>query len=181
MPERRTRGGGDSQEITDMGGKYNSRLLENIESHKDSIYVMEHELYTVVPQHTHTQGRILFVKEGVATMNVERSAYYIPNGYFVWIPPQISHRISFEEKKIKVLNIYYPAKYSANPFYSHVGVYPIPSLLYHTFEQVDRSTAVYTEENWRHELLVTLIDIIPYIINENRSQLRLPVSDNPPV
>lgn len=164
-----------------MGSKYGPRLFDHIESHKDAVYVLQSELEAVVPQHTHTQGHILYVMQGVATLNAGHNEYYIPNGYFVWIPPKISHRISFEEKKIKILNIYYPVKYSAVPFYENVGVYPIPSLLFHTFEQVEGKTATYRVEDWQHELLVTLIDIIPHIVNQNRAQLRMPVSDNPAV
>ena len=100
-----------------MKTNYNIQTFEDIERQKDNMYVVLAELKKVVPQHIHTQGHILVVLEGVATMNVEHSAYYIPNGYFVWIPPQVSHRISFEGEMVKVLNIYYPPQFAAREFY----------------------------------------------------------------
>lgn len=154
-------------------------LFKTIEEHKNEIFVLQQELDVIVPQHTHTQGHILVVLNGVATMDVERSAYYIPNGYFVWIPPHVSHRISFDCKKIKLLNIYYPAEFSENPFYQKVGAYPIPSLLYHTFELVQERTSAYTKNDWQYELLVTLNHIIPHITKEMTYQLRIPTTNNP--
>ena len=100
-----------------MKKNYNPLIFEDIERQKENIYVVLAELKKVVPQHIHSQGHILVVLEVVATMNVEHSAYYIPNGYFVWIPSQVSHRIAFEGEKVKVLNIYYPPAYSSREFY----------------------------------------------------------------
>ncbi len=71
-----------------MEHQINGVLFEDIEAHKDEIYVFQHELESMVPQHVHTQGHILVVLSGVATMNVEHSAYYIPYGDFVWIPSE---------------------------------------------------------------------------------------------
>lgn len=154
-------------------------VFEEIERHKDNIYVVQQELTKVVPQHTHTQAHILVVQNGVATMNVERSAFYIPYGYFVWIPSGKSHRISFEEKSIHVLNIYYPKNFSTGGFYEEVGIYPMSSLLYHTLEYVQGRTADYTPKDWIYELLATANHILPHIIPKRRSQLWLPTSDNP--
>ncbi len=162
-----------------MSESYEVKLFEEIEEHKNSIFVLQHELEVMVPQHTHSQGHILVVMNGVATMNVERNAYYIPYGYFVWIPPGVSHRISFEGKKIKLLNIYYPPIEEEIPFYQEVGVYPTPSLLYHTFEQVQEHTTVYLSDDWHYELLMTLKHILPHIIKKVVVQLRLPTTNHP--
>ena len=155
------------------------RLFKDIDQYKDCIYVMLSTLKKIVPQHTHAQGHILVVLEGVATIHVERSAFFIPNGYFVWIPSEINHRVAFEGRTIKVLNIYYPASFSQTPFFSEVGMYPIPSLLYHTIDLVSLSSSVYTESDWRFELLVTIHHILPHIIKEYKYSLRLPTSDQP--
>ena len=155
------------------------RLFNDINQYQNCIYVKLSNLKKVVPQHTHVQGHILVVLEGAATINVERSVYYIPNGYFVWIPSKVLHRVSFEGSTVKVLNIYYPAQFSETPFYSAVGIYPIPSILYHTLELVSGQTQAYTVKDWVYELLVTLHHIIPHIIPEQKYPLRLPTSDYP--
>ena len=162
-----------------MEKSYEIKRFEEIESHKDDIYVSQHKLSVVVPQHTHTQGHILFVMEGVATMDVERSAFYIPHGYFAWIPPHVSHRISFDGKNVTLLNIYYPPTFTTTDFYQQVRTFPIPSLLYHTFEIVKEQTAVYTTTDWQYDLLTTMIDILPHIIKGNNFPLRLPTTDHP--
>ena len=154
-------------------------LFNDIDLHKDSIYVVQSELTKIVPQHTHAQGHILVVLEGVATVNIEHSAFFIPNGYFVWIPSEVSHRVAFEGAQVKVLNIYYPALFSQSKFFQEVGMYPIPSLLYHTIELIKEKTASYTESDWRYELLVTMHHILPHIIKYQKYPLRLPTSDNP--
>ena len=155
------------------------KLFEEINQHKEGIYVLQHELKAMVPQHKHRQGHILVVLSGVATVNVERSAYYIPYGYFVWIPPETSHRISFEEKKIKLLNVYYPAGLADSEFFQKVGVYPMPSILYHVMELIEGETMEYLPDDWRYELLVTTLHILPHIVPEQLFQLRLPTSDHP--
>lgn len=155
------------------------KLFDEINLHKDGIYVLRHELEAMVPQHKHRQGHILVVLSGVATVNVERSAYYIPYGYFVWIPPEKSHRISFEDKKIGLLNVYYPAEFADCPFYQEVGVYPMPSILYHVIELIEGQTEEYLPGDWRYELLMTTQHILPHIVPAQRFQLRLPTSDHP--
>ena len=159
----------------------NTRLFTDIDLHKENIYVVQSELTKVVPQHTHAQGHILVVLEGVATLNVERSAFFIPNGYFVWIPSEVSHRVAFEGTQIKVLNIYYPAPFSQSDFFKEVGMYPIPSLLYHTIELIKEKTSYYIASDWKYELLVTLHHILPHIIKYQKYPLRLPTSDNPTI
>ena len=162
-----------------MEKSYELKRFDEIESHKDDIYVSQHKLSVVVPQHTHTQGHILFVMEGVATIDVERSEFYIPHGYFAWIPPQVSHRISFDGKSVKLLNIYYPSTFTTSEFYQQVRMFPIPSLLYHTFEIVQEQTNVYKENDWQHELLTTMINILPHIVKGNLFPLRLPTTNHP--
>lgn len=154
-------------------------LFEYIEQHKQGIYVLQHELETMVPQHIHTQGHILVVQNGVATVNVERSAYYIPYGYFVWIPPGKSHRISFEDKRITLLNVYYPPYLTTDKFYQKVGVYPMPSILYHVIELIEGKSEEYMKDNWKYELLTTIIHILPHIIEAQPFELRLPTTDHP--
>ena len=153
--------------------------FEDIELHQQDIYVLQHELEEIVPQHTHTQGHILVVLNGVATMDVEHSTYYIPNGYFVWIPPKVSHRIAFVGKKVQLLNIYYPQSFAKEEFYQEVGLYPIPSLLYHTFELVKEQTESYPPKEWHYELLATINRTLPHIIEKQIFDLRLPTTSNP--
>ena len=164
-----------------MEHQINGLLFEDIEAHKDEIYVFQHELESMVPQHVHTQGHILVVLSGVATMNVEHSAYYIPYGYFVWIPSGKIHRISFDEKKIRVLNIYYPSDFVRHEFYQKVGVYPMPSILYHVVELIEGETKGFVQSDWKYELLSTTHHILPHIIKQQHIQLRLPTTDHPAV
>ena len=154
-------------------------LISDIDKHADHIYVLQLELNAVVPQHTHKQGHILVVLNGVATMEVERSTFYIPYGHFVWIPSGKSHRISVEDRTITVLNIYYPEEFSKAPFFQEVGIYPIFSILYHTLEYVKDRTADYSPDDWQYELLATVNHLLPHLIPQQRSQLWLPTTDHP--
>lgn len=162
-----------------MKRNYDPKFFGDIECQKENIYVVLTELKKVVPPHVHSQGHILVVLEGVATMNVEHSAYYIPNGYFVWIPSQVPHRIDFDGEKVKVLNIYYPPAFSSREFYQDVGMYPIPSLLYHTVELFQEKSDSYPQGCWKYELLSTIHRTLPHIIKRQKNQLRLPTSDHP--
>ncbi len=74
-----------------------------------------------------------------------------PYGYFVWIPPEKSHRISFEDKKIKLLNVYCPTELADCAFFDEVGVYPMPSILYHVMELIEGQTAEYLPSDWRYD------------------------------
>ena len=155
------------------------KLFDEINQHKEGIYVLQHELKEMVPQHKHRQGHILVVLSGVATVNVERSAFYIPYGYFVWIPPEKLHRISFEDKKIRVLNVYYPPIFADCKLFQEVGVYPMPSILYHVMELIEGETIEYLPQDWQYELLVTTLHILPHIVPAQLFQLRLPTSNHP--
>ena len=159
-----------------MGEKLD--MLEDIDQHKDYIYILRYEINSIVPQHKHEQGHILVVLDGAATLNVEHNEFYIPNGYFVWIPSGTFHRVSFEGKSIKVLNIYYPANFKMSPFFQKVGAYPIPSLLFHTVELVREQTLTYTPDDWQYELISTLNHVLPHILSTQMFQLRLPTTDN---
>ncbi len=159
--------------------KENQDQFKEIDKHKDSIYVLQHDLTQMVPQHTHKQGHLLVVKDGVARVEVEGSAYYIPYGHFVWIPEDVSHRISFDVKKITLFNIYFPPHYNKHSFFKSVGVYSIPSLLYSTFELVQENTASFSASDWQYKLLSTLQEILPSIVTHNKFQLRLPISNHP--
>ena len=159
--------------------KNNIHIFTDIDAHKDHIYAIKSELTKIVPQHTHAQGHILVVLRGVATMNVEHSAYYIPNGYFVWIPSEVSHRVAFEGASLLALNIYYPADFSDTPFFREVGTYPIPSILHHTLELVKEENASYFPGDWMYELLATVHHVLPHIIKKQKYPLRLPTSDHP--
>ena len=159
--------------------KEKDKLIEEIEQHKEGIYVLQHVLEKMVPQHIHTQGHILVVLDGVASVNVGNSAYYIPYGYFVWIPPGMSHRVSFEDKKVSVLNVYYPPKLVYGAACRKVGVYPMPSLLYHVIELIEGRTEEYDKGDWRYELLATTLHVLPHIIRAQPFELRIPTTDHP--
>lgn len=158
-----------------------TNMFDDIDQHKENIYVLRHELKSVVPQHKHAQGHILVVMGGAATMNVENTEFYIPNGYFVWLPAGTLHRVSFEGKSINILNIYYPEDFAMSSFFGKVGVYPIPSILFHIVELVSERTCAYRPDDWQYEMMATLNHILPHILHDHRFQLRLPTTDNPVV
>lgn len=153
--------------------------LYNIAEHPNEIYVLQEELTYMVPQHTHEQGHILVVLDGMANVDIEHDSYFIPNGYFVWIPENTPHRISFDSTSIKILNIYYPHKTQYHKFYENVGVYSTPSILYHTLELVQDKTKSYSQTNWQYELLMTLNHTLPHIIETFDFKLRIPTNNNP--
>ena len=161
--------------------KEKDKWIEEIEQHKEGIYVLRHDLEKMGPQHIHTQGHSLVVLKGVASVNVEKNTYYIPYGYFVWIPSGKSHRVSFEDKKVSMLNVYYPPQLASGAACRKVGVYPMPSLLYHVIELVEGRTDEYREGDWRYELLATTLHVLPHIIRAQPFELRIPTSDHPVV
>ena len=156
-------------------------LFDEIERHNRCIYVLNQQLTKVVPQHRHKQGHILVVMSGVATLNVERNAFFIPYGYFVWIPAGMLHRVSFEENSIRLLNIYFPQELSHSDFYKNAGIYPMTSLLYHTLEYVQDRTDEYTADDWHYDLLGSMLRFLPHTVPQRRSQLWLPTTDHPTV
>lgn len=162
-----------------------------ININQNSIYVIKEELKKVIPLHKHPQSHILVVLDGVAQIDIEENTYYIPNGFFVWIPSNISHRVFFESEKITILSIYYPNSNTLKDntiknsiiqnnslFFSQVGVYATPSLLYHTFEQIQDTHLEQIEENWKIELLTTMRNILPHI-TKSKITVRLPQSKHP--
>ena len=162
------------------GNTENSTLLfSEIDRHKDNIYVLQHELKKVVPLHSHPQGHILIVMNDVAIVDVENNAFYIPYGHFVWIPSGKSHHISFEDRTIQLLCIYYPQNFSDDSFYQEVGIYPIPTLLHEALNLIKDETREYASKEWKYELLSTLNHILPNIIAQKHSQLWLPTTQHP--
>lgn len=159
------------------------KVLEEINSHSDSIYVVKDELKNIIPLHKHPQSHILVVLDGVAKIDIDQTAYYIPNGFFVWIPSNVSHRVLFDSAKITILNIYYPQDKlvtkctEEEDFFSTIGVYLTPSLLFHTFEIFKNKSIGEVSQQWQIELLTTMKNILPHIINSNIN-LRLPISHN---
>lgn len=94
---------------------------------------------------------------------------------------RVSHRITFEGKAIHLLNIYYPPQFSMADFYREMGVYPMPSILYHVVELIEEQTEYLQPDHWKYELLATTNHILPHIISPLALQLRLPTTDHPVV
>ena len=134
------------------------KVLEEINSHSDSIYVVKDELKNIIPLHKHPQSHILVVLDGVAKIDIDQTAYYIPNGFFVWIPSNVSHRVLFDSAKITILNIYYPQDKlvtkctEEEDFFSTIGVYLTPSLLFHTFEIFKNKSIGEVSQQWQIEI-----------------------------
>lgn len=153
-------------------------FFDEIERHKNNIYVMQYELKEVVSLHSHPQGHILIVLNDVAIVDVENSAFYIPYGHFVWIPSGKRHHISFENRTIHLKNIYFPQNFSDDKFYKEVGIYPIPTLLQEVLNLMDE-TREYTPKDWKYELLSTMKHILPNIISQKHSELWLSTTKHP--
>ena len=159
----------------------NAREYQEHQININHIYVLREELNSIIPLHTHKQGHVSIVLDGVATIHTERNSHYIPNGYFCWVPPEIPHQVSFEVERIRTLNIYFPAKDVPNEFYSRVAVYPILPIISKTVELIKNQNAEYAPEDWQYKLLSTLKEIFPNIIQNIDFKLILPISDNPVV
>ena len=106
-----------------------SYMFEEIEQAPDHIFVLKQDLKDQVPQHKHSKAHFLVVLDGVASLDVENSQYVIPYGYFVWIPAEVKHRVSFSGKMVSLLNVYVPNDIERAAMFDEVGVYPIPSIL----------------------------------------------------
>ena len=157
----------------------NAREYVDHNINTDHIYVLREELNSIIPLHTHKQGHVSIVMDGVATIHTEKNSHYIPNGYFCWVPPEVPHHVSFEVEKIRTLNIYFPAIPADNEFYSRVAVYPILPILSNTVELIKNQNAEYSPEDWQFKLLSTLREIFPHIIQQIDFKLVLPITDNP--
>ena len=153
--------------------------FDQIELYDKQILVLRSDLHDQVDQHMHSKAHILVVLDGMASLDVERSQYVIPNGYFVWIPQRIMHRASFNGKKVSLLNIYFPNDIKRDSLFDHLGVYPIPPILYHIIDMLKETTIVIGKDDWRFELLNTTVHILHHIIGNTFMTLRLPTSDNP--
>ena len=153
-------------------------LFDDIELHSDEIYVMRSDLTDQVDQHKHSQAHILVVLDGVASLDVEKSQFIIPNGYFVWIPQGIMHRVSFNGRKVSLLNIYFPNTIRRDKIFEQIGDYPIPSILYHIIEMLKERSIIVPPEDWRYELLATTVHILPHVLSGSFLTLRLPTSQN---
>ena len=156
----------------------NGCLFDDIESYAKQIYVKRSDLTDPVDQHKHSKAHILVVLEGVASLDVENSQYVIPNGYFVWIPQEVMHRVSFNGKKVSLLNIYFPQEIQRDKMFYNIGVYPIPSILYHIIDMLKEKSIVLGREDWRFELLETTVHILPHMLSGSFLTLRLPTSQN---
>ncbi len=152
--------------------------LNEIEKNPNSINITNEELEQMVPKHTHTKSNIIIVIDGLAMVDIENTAFYIPFGYFVWIPAGVSHRVSFDDKKIKLLNIYFPNTNTDSDFYKQTGVYAISPIFNEAISLVAKQNNEYTEEDWQYGLLKTINNILPNISN-NKFQIKLPTTNNP--
>ena len=151
---------------------------DEIDRYQDKFYVACQNLKDQVALHRHQKGQIVVVMDGVASLDVENSQYVIPYGYFVWIPENVMHRVSFNGKMVTLLSVYYPAEVRRPEMFNEVGVYPIPSILYHVIEIMKESSNSFGREDWRFELLETTIHILPHIIADCHFKLRLPTTTN---
>ena len=155
----------------------NSTFTE-IERHQNEIYVLRQNLNNVIPQHTHPQGHITVVIDGVATIQAGKHSYYIPYGYFAWVPGGVLHHVSFEVEQIKTLTIYYPAEEEPE-FFKQIGTYPMHPIMSQTLKEMQESTTTYNAEDWQYDFLLALKKAIPHIIQVKNFNLRLPMSDHP--
>ncbi len=156
----------------------NKFIFDEIENCPEKMNVVRLDLSEPVPQHCHSKAHIFVVLEGVASLDVENSQYVIPYGYFVWVPSEVRHRVSFSGHSVSLLKIYFPNNVRTAEVFSQIGVYPMPPLLYGIIDLFKECSITVGRDDWRYELLEATVHTLPHIMADFRFSLRLPTTEN---
>lgn len=157
---------------------YLEHLSENIDRHRDSVFIMNQQIECEIPLHQHDKGQLLLVFGGIAYLQTDTTDYYIPSHYYIWIPKQQPHRILFNTKDLYIQNIYFVDEDdTANPFYNQLGIYPVSPLLHEMLRFAKGWEGMFFSGTWEYELLLTMKHLLP---NEKLKQfsIQLPMTSD---
>jgi len=152
--------------------------LEDIDKLSDSVYVLHEKLEQNFPFHNHKKGQLTYVEGGIAYLNTEDKAYFLPARHYVWIPAGMDHFVQHKNLSLIVRNIYFPDSHlSSDPFYSRFGIYPISNLLLEMLLYTRDWKGPVLPGNSQYQFLTTLLNILPDI-SVHPLPIALPTSDN---
>lgn len=99
-------------------------LFEDIDQDEDTIFVANNLTSDIFQQeHTHNKGQLLYAEGGVIHVFTESRHWYLPQRFFMWIPPNTLHNILSNSTHFQLFNIYYPKSFHDDSFFDKPNIY----------------------------------------------------------
>ena len=88
-------------------------LIESISKDDIFIKVTGREEIDLFP-HAHSKHQIIYILSGTLHVEVDGVSHFVTDRHLVWIPPNVSHRLSSNNRQIELLIGYFYIEYSKN-------------------------------------------------------------------
>jgi AraC-like DNA-binding protein len=155
-----------------------SNFLTRIDEQPSSTYVVHERLEHKLPFHRHEKGQMTYIEGGIAYLNTQDKAYFIPGRHYIWIPAGLDHFVQHKNPALIVRNIYFcHDPDSSEPFYNKLGIYPANNLLLEMLQFTEPWKGNIAPGSKQYQFLSTLKDILPQI-SKHPLPIVLPTSDD---
>lgn len=153
--------------------------LPEIDTEKESVFVMHEKSEKLIPLHAHTKGQLSYVEGGIAYITIDYRTYVIPARHFFWVPQGLRHilRIGYSATVLRSL-YFYAHDDTTDPFYSRLGIYPASELLIQMINYTEKWDGRHVNSKDKNfEFLIALKKILPEL-NNKALPIILPTTDN---
>lgn len=152
--------------------------LPEIDKLPESVYVMHERDEKLIPNHVHSKGQLSYVEGGLAYLEISDRYYVIPARHYFWIPQGTRHVLKIGHSGTVLRSIFfYTADDGKDPFYSHMGIYPINDLLMQMIKHSEPWDGHVLPGDKRFLFLKVIKDILPDI-SAKKVPIALPFTEN---
>lgn len=156
----------------------NEALLSAIDAHQESTYVWHSKFEDRFRHHKHIKGQLTYVEGGVIFLYANDKSYFIPARHYLWIPAGVEHHLQHRYRAAIVRNIYFDtAPEENNPFFDHIGIYPVNSLLLEMLKFSEHWNGDIFPGTHEYGFLNTIQNILP-TISKHPLPIVVPTTDN---
>jgi AraC-like DNA-binding protein len=141
--------------------------LPEIDKQPRSVYVMHEKSEKHIPLHKHKKGQLSYVEGGLAYVHINSKKIVVPARHYFWIPRGLEHALKLGHSATVLRNLFfYSFDDDKDPFYQHVGIYPINALLLEMIKYSEKWEGPIKPQDKRYQFLATIKNILPEISKE---------------
>ena len=152
--------------------------ISQVESARDSIYVMHGTCEKYRAFHQHSKSQLTYMEGGPGYINLGGNFFVIPARHYVWIPAGVKHSMMIGHSAAICRTLYFSSNNDLkNEFYTKFGIYPINDLL----DQMIRYSRQWHGHIFPRDIgygfLQSIKDILPQVSNQILS-VSIPYTEN---
>lgn len=116
--------------------------------------------------HKHNRHQIIYILSGTLHIETEQTCYFVTDRHLVWIPDNVPHRLSSNNRQITLLTCYF---YMEEKKGKHIGIYHTDEFMAHNLHLIGKNNRISNTQN--PELFcfaMSFFRLLPLIAQEAR-------------